>query len=105
MVLALAALAACFSLLDAATTYMCLRMSGMIELNPFLRLLFSALGLEAGLAVGLTLRLAVISLVLAAYGRSPERSLYRSACKVILALWALVSLAASANNVLYLLAF
>ncbi|RLF14387.1 MAG: hypothetical protein DRJ97_06380, partial [Thermoprotei archaeon] len=50
MILALAALAIYFSFLDAATTYACLRKPGMVELNPFPRLLFRELGLEAGLA-------------------------------------------------------
>jgi len=105
VILALAALAIYFSLLDAATTYACLRKPGMVELNPFPRLLFRELGLEAGLAVALTVRLGFILLTLVVYRFSPERLLYRVACKAILALWALVGLAASVNNLLYLLAF
>ena len=101
----MAALAVCFNFLDVASTYACLRRPGMVELNPFLRLLFEGLGLEVGSVVVLSLKLGLVLLALAAYKHFSERSLCRAACKAVLALCALVGLAASANNLLYLLAF
>jgi len=100
MLLALAALTVAFSLLDVASTYACCQRPGMVEMNPFARLLLQALGVEAGLAVGVALRCACVAAVLAAY-RAWGEGFRRLGC-FALALWALVSLAASVNNLLHL---